>query len=81
MQQECIAVRGEYERDVERDRVVERLLHAVADGVGVVLRLDQRQRDVRLDVEDIVGALGLAAGHELAADDDPPLSGASAKSG
>ena len=53
--------------------VVERLLHAVADAVVVVLGLDQRERDVRLVVEDVVGALRLAAGDQLAADDDAAL--------
>ena len=37
----------------------------------VVLRLDQGDGDVRLVVENVVGALGLAAGDQLAADDDP----------
>ena len=53
--------------------VVERLLHAVADAVVVVLGLDDGDRDVRLVVEDVVGALGLAARDQLAADDDPAL--------
>ena len=53
--------------------VVEALLHAVADAVGIVLGLDQRERDVGLVIEDVVGALGLAAGDQLAANDDPAL--------
>ena len=39
----------------------------------VVLRLDDGDGDVRLVVEDVVGALGLAAGDHLAANDDPAL--------
>jgi hypothetical protein len=54
------AVRGEDEGNVERGGVIERLLHAVADDVRIVLGLDQRQRNVRLVIEDVVGALGLA---------------------
>ena len=73
MEDEAVAVRGEDEGDVERVGVVQRLLHAVADAVVVVLGLDQRERDVRLVVEDVVGALGLAAGDQLAADDDAAL--------
>ena len=53
--------------------VVERLLHAVADAVVVVLGLDERDRDVGLVVEDVVGALGLAARDQLAANDDAAL--------
>src|SRR5690606_10582138 len=34
---------------------------------------DQGERDVRLVIEDVVGALGLAAGDELATHDDPAL--------
>ena len=41
--------------------------------VVVVLRLDQGDGDVRLVVENVVGALGFAAGDQLAADDDPAL--------
>ena len=73
MEHEAVAVGGEDERDVERLGVLERLLHAVADGVVVVLGLDDGERDVRLVVEDVVGALGLAARDQLAADDDPAL--------
>ena len=57
----------------ERRGIVEGLLHAVADAVVVVLGLDEGDGDVGLVVEDVVGALGLAAGDELAADDDPAL--------
>ena len=73
VEHEAVAVRGEDEGDVERLGVVEGLLHAVADAVVVVLGLDQRERDVGLVVEDVVGALGLAAGDQLAADDDAAL--------
>ena len=57
----------------QRLGIVERLLHAVADAVGVVLRLDQGDRDVRLVVENEVGLLRLAARHQLAAHDDAAL--------
>ena len=59
--------------EYRESRVLERLLHAVADGVVVVLGLDDGDRDVRLVVENVVGALGLAAGDQLAADDDAAL--------
>jgi hypothetical protein len=41
--------------------------------MGVVLRLDERDRDVRLVVEDEVRLLGLAVRHQLAANDDAAL--------
>src|SRR5690606_13698729 len=46
VEHESVAVRGKHERDVQRLRIVERLLDAAADTVGVVLRLDQGDGDV-----------------------------------
>ena len=51
--------------------VPERLLHAIADAVVVVLGLDDGDGDVGLVIEDVVGQLGLAAGDHLAPDNDP----------
>ena len=73
MEDEAVAVRGEDERDVEDLGVLQRLLHAVADRVVVVLRLDDRDRDVGLVVEDVVRELRLPPGHHLAADVDLPF--------
>ena len=73
MEHEAVAVRGENERDVEGGGVVEALLHPVADAIRVVFGLDQRQRDVGLVIEHVVGALRLAAADQLAADDDAAL--------
>jgi hypothetical protein len=73
VEDEAVAVRGKDEGNVKRGGVVKALLHAVADAVVVVLGLDQRDRDVRLVVENEVGLLRLAARHELAAHDDPAL--------
>ena len=73
MEYEAVAVRTEDEGDLQRFGIVERLLHAVADAVGVVLRLDQGDRNVRLVVENKVGLLRLAARHQLAAHDDAAL--------
>ena len=73
VEDEAVAVGGEDKRDVERRGVFEGLLHAVADAVVVVLGLDEGDGDVRLVVEDVVGALGLAAGDQLAANDDAAL--------
>ena len=39
----------------------------------VVLGLDEGDGDVGLVIKDVVGALRLAAGDQLAADDDPAL--------
>jgi hypothetical protein len=49
------------------------LLHAGADGVVIVLGLDDRERGAGRVIEDVIGALGLAAGGHLAADDDAAL--------
>ena len=70
---ETVAVGGEHEGYVQRLGIVERLLHAVADAVVVVLGLDDREGDVGLVVQDVVGAFGLAARDQLAADDDAAL--------
>ena len=48
-------------------------MHAVADAVCVVLGLDDREGNVGLVVEDVVGALGLTASDQLAANDDAAL--------
>ena len=54
-------------------RRIQGLLHPVADAVVVVFGLDEGDRDVGFVVEDVVGALGLAARDELAANDDAAL--------
>ena len=59
VEDEPVAVGGEHERDVQRVGVVERLLHAVADGVVVVLGLDQGDGYVGLVVEDVVSPFWL----------------------
>ncbi len=70
MEEERVAVGGEDEGDVESLAVLKPLLHPSADGVVVVLRFDKGYGDVRLVVEDVVGALGLASDDELSANDD-----------
>ena len=60
VKQKGVAVGREDEGDVLHLGVLERLLHPAADTVSVVLGLDKRNGDVGLDVEDVVGALGLA---------------------
>ena len=73
MEHEAVAVRGENEGNIKRRGVVEALLHAVADRMIVVLRFNQRDRDIRLVIEYEVGLFGLAARDQLAAHDDPAL--------
>jgi hypothetical protein len=68
-----ISVRAVDERDIEDFGVAQRLLHACAERMVVVLRFDQRQRNARLVIEDVVGLPGLATFDELAANDDPAL--------
>ena len=69
MEHKAVAVGREHKGNIERRGIVERLLHPVAHGVVVVLGLDQSDGDV-LVIEHVIGALGLAAGHQLAAHDD-----------
>ena len=71
VENEGVAVGTEDEGHVERVGVVQRLLHAGADGVVVILRLQHRQRDAGLEIEEVIGALGVAASGKLAAHDDP----------
>ena len=68
-----VAIGGEHEGDIQRFGVVEGLLHTIADAVAIVLRLDQRDRDIRFVIEDDVSLLRLAARDQLAANDDSAL--------
>jgi hypothetical protein len=70
VEDEAIPVRGEDKGDVQDLGVFEGLLHPVTDGVIVHFRLDNRDGDVRLEVEDVVRKLGFATGDHLAADMD-----------
>jgi len=49
------------------------LLHSGADAVVVVLGFDDGDRDVGLEVEDVVGKLGFPPTNRLALDDDSTL--------
>jgi len=69
MFEERISVGAVGEGDVQGLRVVERLLHAGAHRVVVVLCLDHREREVGLVEKDVVGLPGLAAGGHLPAND------------
>ena len=75
VEEKPVAVRAEHEGQVKRVlvRVTEGLLHPRADAVVVVLGLDHSQRNVRLEVQQVVGELRLASLDRLPADDDPPL--------
>ncbi len=42
MEYETVTVGGEYEGDIQRVGIIEGLLHAVADGMSLILGLDQR---------------------------------------
>jgi hypothetical protein len=70
MKDKSVAVRRKHKWDIQGCRIVERLLYAVADAVVVVLCLDDGNRDIRLVIEDVIGALRLATGDKLAAHDD-----------
>ena len=69
---EAVAVAAEDERDVEGIRVGESLLNARTDGVVVVLCFDDGGGNVRLEVEDVVGAFLRAAGVHSSSDANGP---------
>jgi hypothetical protein len=68
-----IAVRGENKGNIERSRVLDGLLHAAADRIVIILGFDQSDGNVRLVIKNVIGALRLAAGYELATYNDPAL--------
>jgi hypothetical protein len=73
VEHEVIPVRGEDKGNVQDLGVLESLLHPVMDGVIVLFRLDNRDGDVRLVVEDVVRnvrKLGFATRDHLTADMD-----------
>src|SRR5690606_18140235 len=71
VKEKAVSVGGEREGHVEHLGVIERLLHSRSDDVRVVLRLDDREREVLLPRKDVVGVLRLATRDEPAANDDP----------
>ena len=73
MENKPVAVGRENKGNIEGCGVIEGLLHAVADAVVIILGLDDGDRDVGLVIKDVIGALGLPAGHQLSADNDPPF--------
>ena len=68
MKMEAIAIAAEYEGDIQRISVAEGLLNSSTHRVLVVFRLDDRDRDVGLVVENIVGASLLSACVEFPSD-------------
>ena len=53
VEDEAVAVGGKYKGDIQGLGVIQPLLHPVADGVGVVLGLDQGDGYVGLVIEDV----------------------------
>ena len=68
--QEGIAIGTVSEGDIENLCVFERLRHARAESLVVVLGLQHGEREVGLVVEDVVGLFGLAAPDRFATHDD-----------
>ena len=73
MLKERVAVGTVGEGHVEDFGVFERLLHPGADGVVVVLRFEDREREIGFIGKQVVGFLGVAAFHRLATNDDAAL--------
>lgn len=70
MEEKAVAIGAERKRYIERFGIIKRLLHAMADAVVIVFRLDNGNGLVGHVIKDVICALGLAARMELAADDD-----------
>ena len=73
MFEEGVAIGAVGKGNVEDLGVFERLLHTGADGMIVVFRFDDGDRDARLVEKKVVGLLGFAALDRLAANDDTAL--------
>ena len=73
VEDEAVAIGGKYEGDMQGLGVVQSLLHAVADGMGIVLGLDQGDGDVWFVIQNVVGPLAFAPADQLAAHDDAAL--------
>ncbi len=71
--EKCIAIRTVSEWYIENLGIIERLLHASANRVVIVLRLDDRDRLIGLVVEDIVCLLRHPSFDLLPTDNDLPL--------
>ena len=72
MKDEAVAVGGKNKGNIERQRIIQRLLHAVAHGTAIVFGFQQGDGEV-LVVEDVIGPLALAPCHQFAANNNPTL--------
>jgi len=70
VEQEAIAIGGKDKRNIEGCSVLQGLLNACTYGVVVIFRFDKGYGDVGLVIKNIIGALALTAGDELAAYND-----------
>lgn len=66
MEQKPIPIAAEHAGDVEYPGIIECLLDTCPHGVGIVLRLDDGDGDIRLIIKDIIGPLALTTGGEFA---------------
>ncbi|MNF66855.1 hypothetical protein D3C84_486540 [compost metagenome] len=72
MEQKAITIAGEHEGHIQRIGITQRLLHAGAERVLVVLGFNHRQRQVLVVAEQVVGTLALATAVQLATHHDSP---------
>ena len=73
MKNEAIAIAAEHKGNVQNFSVAEGLLHTCADGVRVVLCLDDSDGNVRFVVENVVGELPLSPSVHVALHVNPPI--------
>ena len=73
MENEAVAIGGKYEGNFQALGIVQSLLQAVADGMGVILGLDQGDWNVGFVIKDVVRAFALTPAHQIDADDNAAL--------
>ena len=73
MKNEAIAIATKHKGDVQNFSVAEGLLHTRADGVRVVLCLDDSDGNVRFVVENVVGKLSLSPSVHVTPHVNPPI--------
>ena len=73
VEKKAIAVGTEHKGHLKHLSITQSLLHAIADGVGIVFGLDDGKGDIWLIEQHIISPLMLSAGVQLATNYDPPL--------
>ena len=73
MQQEPVAIGTEHERDIHHLSIGKRLLHTCTDDVGIVLCLDNGNRNIGFKEQEVVCPPWIAPAHGIAPDKHTPV--------